>query len=274
MTDKDELARRGLNVKPLERKDGGSPRDADGVELSGISHPVAPAEPARRGLAVKPLEWGHTGNGAIFYAVNHSNGETIYAIGRADASGASKVFCKTEPKMKGYDVLGFIAFAGFLACLPTANWLIGNVGTVCVPNGPCLIPVGFGLNAPSGVLMIGVALVLRDVVHQRLGASVAFAAIAAGALVSAFISPPALVVASTLAFVLSELADFAIYAPLRRKNLSAAVLASGLVGAAVDSTLFLFVAFGSLDFLSGQLLGKLYATLLVAGALAIMKRIA
>ena len=34
---------------------------------------------------------------------------------------------------------------------------LGNVGTVCVPNGPCLIPVAPGLMAPSGVLLIGAA---------------------------------------------------------------------------------------------------------------------
>ena len=43
-----------------------------------------------------------------------------------------------------------------------ANWLIGNVGVTCIPGGPCLIPVWPGIMSPSGVLMIGAALVLRD----------------------------------------------------------------------------------------------------------------
>jgi len=51
----------------------------------------------------------------------------------------------------------YFVFVIFALTIPTANWLIGNVGTVCIPDGPCLIPVGFGLMAPSGVLMIGVA---------------------------------------------------------------------------------------------------------------------
>ena len=54
---------------------------------------------------------------------------------------------------------GFLFLLGFGLCIPAANWLIGNAGTVCVPNGPCLIPVAPGLMAPSGVLMIGLALV-------------------------------------------------------------------------------------------------------------------
>ena len=42
--------------------------------------------------------------------------------------------------------------------------MIGHVGTVCVPNGPCLIPVAPGVMAPSGVLMIGAALVFAKMV--------------------------------------------------------------------------------------------------------------
>src|SRR3546814_11445581 len=55
---------------------------------------------------------------------------------------------------------GFFLVA-FTACVPAANWMIGNLGTVCVPDGHCLIPVGHGLKEPSGVLIVGLALVLR-----------------------------------------------------------------------------------------------------------------
>jgi hypothetical protein len=92
-------------------------------------------------------------------------------------------------------MIGIAALIGFISTIPAANWLIGNVGT-CVPNGPCLVPVGFGLMAPSGVLMIGLALVLRDIVHRELGAKAALAAICLGSGISAYISPPALVIAS------------------------------------------------------------------------------
>ena len=112
-------------------------------------------------------------------------------------------------------MIGYIAFALFAATIPAANWLIGNLGTDCIPNGPCLVPVGFGLMAPSGVLMVGAALVLRDVVHERLGALWAIAAIVVGAALSAMLAPPALVIASMAAFMLAEGADFAVYTPLR-----------------------------------------------------------
>jgi queuosine precursor transporter len=161
----------------------------------------------------------------------------------------------------------FALLAAYIACVPVANWLIGNVGTTCVPNGPCLIPVGFGLMAPSGVLMIGLALVLRDAVHERLGIRWVLASVAAGAALSAFVAPPALVIASAAAFLLSELADLSVYTPLRRRKLWLAVLASGVVGALMDSVAFLYLAFGSLAFLSGQMMGKAWATLIVAGVL-------
>lgn len=162
--------------------------------------------------------------------------------------------------------------AAFAATVPVANWLIGNVGTECIPNGPCLIPVGFGLHAPSGVLVIGAALVLRDMVHEVGGWRAALLAIGIGAVLSWFVAPPALVIASGAAFVLAELADLLVYAPLRRDRLWLAVAASGLVGAAVDSAVFLWLAFGSLDFLAGQIVGKMWASLLAGACLVALAR--
>jgi queuosine precursor transporter len=164
-------------------------------------------------------------------------------------------------------MIGYLALAAYAATIPAANWMIGNVGE-CIPNGPCLIPVGFGLMAPSGVLMIGAALVLRDAVHSLLGWKWAAAAILVGAALSFTFSPAALVIASVTAFLLSELADLAVYSPLRRKRLVLAVFASGAVGAVVDSAVFLWLAFGSLDFIAGQIIGKLWMTALAAAVLA------
>ncbi len=59
---------------------------------------------------------------------------------------------------------GVVFLAAFALCIPAANWLIGNVGTACPPGAPCLIPVAPGIQAPSSVLAIGLALVLRDLV--------------------------------------------------------------------------------------------------------------
>jgi len=157
---------------------------------------------------------------------------------------------------------GFGCLAAFILTIPLANWMIGNFGSVCIPNGPCLISVGFGLDAPSGVLMIGLALVLRDLVQRRLGKNWTIGAIAVGTIASAFVAPPTLVMASTVAFLFSELADFAVYTPLQKKRLITAVLASSFVGLMVDSVLFLYLAFGSLDFMWGQVVGKSWMVLI------------
>jgi uncharacterized PurR-regulated membrane protein YhhQ (DUF165 family) len=151
---------------------------------------------------------------------------------------------------------GFIYLAAFIACIPIANWLIGNVGTVCPPNSPCLVPVAPGIMAPSGVLMIGLALVLRDLVQRRLGPAWSLSAIAVGALLSGVVAPPSLVVASAAAFLFSELADFLVYTPLQSRRFITAVIASSFAGLIVDSVLFLWLAFGSLEFLTGQVIGK------------------
>lgn len=149
---------------------------------------------------------------------------------------------------------------GFLACIPAANWLIGNVGTICVPNGPCLIPVAPGLMAPSGVLLIGAALALRDAVQETMGRAWVAGLIATGAALSLAVSPPALAVASAVAFLLSELADFAVYDRLRLRAMWGAVIASGIVGAVADSLLFSALAFGSVTWAPGLVLAKVYAS--------------
>ena len=157
---------------------------------------------------------------------------------------------------------GLLLLILFALTIPAANWLIGNIGTTCVPpHGPCLVPVAPGLMAPSGVTMVGIALILRDLVQRRLGVGVAVGAIVAGAALSALIAPPALVIASAMAFLLSEFADLAVYTPLARRRLIAAVVASSMIGLVVDSIVFLWLAFGSLEFLLGQIVGKAWMVL-------------
>ena len=164
-----------------------------------------------------------------------------------------------------------IYLALFLLCIPVANFLIGNVGTVCVPNGPCLVPVAPGLMAPSGVLVIGLALVLRDLAQRSVGPAWTAGAILIGAGLSAFVAPTALVIASGVAFLLSELADMAVYTPLRERRLALAVLLSGLAGAVVDSAVFLWLAFGSFQYLPGQVVGKLWASLIAFAVLSCLR---
>jgi uncharacterized PurR-regulated membrane protein YhhQ (DUF165 family) len=173
---------------------------------------------------------------------------------------------------KQKNIEGVVFLVLFCLTIPAANWMIGHVGTVCLRNGPCVVPVAPALMAPSGVLMVGLALVLRDLVQRRLGMEFGVAAIAVGAVISAGLAPASLVIASAAAFLLSEFADFAVYTPLARRRLVLAVLASSLVGLVVDSIVFLWLAFGSLDFLSGQIVGKFWMVLVALPLVAYLRR--
>lgn len=168
--------------------------------------------------------------------------------------------------------LTVLALACYAGSVPLANWMISNVGQASAfPGGPHTIPVGFGFDAPSGVLAIGVTLAARDAVQRLAGKRVALVAIALGVLLSFLIASPALAAASAVAFLLGELADFAVYTPLRRRHLPAAVLASGVVGGIIDSLVFLQIAFGSTMFWQGQVLGKTWVALAAALSVWVVK---
>lgn len=168
-------------------------------------------------------------------------------------------------------VEGYGYLVGFASCIPLANWAVGHLGD-CSSSGPCVVPVAPGLEAPSGVLFIGLALVLRDLVQRRLGVRGALVAILLGTALSAAISPGPLWIASASAFIFSELADFAVYTPLQRRGLVLAVLGSSAVGLVIDSLMFLELAFGSFDFLAGQVVGKLWMVLVALPAVAWLRR--
>lgn len=161
----------------------------------------------------------------------------------------------------------YLAFMAFAGTIPAANWLIGNFGECASDGGACLIPVGFGLMAPSGVLMIGLALVLRDWLHELAGWQWSVVAVMAGGLLSLAFSPPSLALASSVAFMLAELADLVVYTKLRERGKPLAVIASQVVGAALDSMIFVYLAFGSLAFSAGTTLAKIYAGAAVAALL-------
>jgi hypothetical protein len=130
-----------------------------------------------------------------------------------------------------------------------------------------MIPVGFGMTAPSGVLMVGAALVLRDQVQEHLGTRWSLVGILLGAILSYLLADPFIAIASILAFGVSELVDFGAYTYVRKHGRALAVAASGLVGAVMDSIVFLYVAFGSLAYVEGQIFGKLAISLLAAIAI-------
>ena len=148
-------------------------------------------------------------------------------------------------------------FVAFVATVYGANWALATFGVVSF---------GFGLAGPAGVYFAGLAFGLRDVLHELGGVRVVLAAIVAGATLSYIIEdgvtvPGGLVpiaVASAAAFGLSELFDLFVYKPLRERHWVKAVVASNVVGSVTDSVVFLVLAFGSLQFVVGQTVGKTF----------------
>lgn len=160
------------------------------------------------------------------------------------------------------------AVVAFASTVVLANWAIATFG---------FVPVGFGLMAPAGVFFAGLAFTLRDLIHEVAGRKSVLAAIAIGGCLSLFIEDAGRVaIASAAAFTLSELADYAVYAPMRKRGWLRAVAASNTVGLVADSALFLLLAFGSLAYLEGQIVGKGYMTIIaiivLGGARAVLSR--
>jgi hypothetical protein len=150
----------------------------------------------------------------------------------------------------------------FVATIFGANWAIETYG---------LVPVGPDLIAPAGGSFAGLAFTFRDLAQDRVGRLWIVAAIVAGALISGLVSTK-FALASGVAFLVSELLDFAVYTPLRRRNWIGAVVASNIVGLVADSIVFLTLAFGSLQYLPGQVVGKAWMTLLAVAVLWLLRR--
>ncbi|NNJ04174.1 VUT family protein [Streptomyces sp. PKU-MA01144] len=161
--------------------------------------------------------------------------------------------------------LGTAALTAYATSITAANILTARYG---------LVPVAPGMLTTAGTFAAGAALLLRDVVQDTLGRAAVFAGIAAGAALT-WATSPALAVASATAFLAAELADMAVYTPLRNRGWARAVLASNAVGAVVDTLLFLLLAGFPLTAaaVGGQLVGKLaWATLLPVAAVLTVRR--
>ena len=145
----------------------------------------------------------------------------------------------------------------FLGCILAANFVTSRYG---------MVPVGFGLMATAGTYFAGLSFVLRDSLHDAAGKRWTLAVIAAGSALSFLVTDPFIALASAVAFGLSETADLAVYAPLRRRGYVRAAVASNVVGSLVDTVVFLTIAgFPVMAGLPGQTVGKLAITGAVVG---------
>lgn len=182
-----------------------------------------------------------------------------------------------------------ITALAYLSTVVGANWAINHLGTAPLgPGAPHTIHVGFGLTAPSGVLFVAAALILRDLVQYLTGVkrgkqtlALMTPLILAGAGLSFAIANPKVALASAVAFMLSELVDYGLFtwtapepgtASATPRRWSAAVLAGGAAGAVADSLIFLSIAFGSVAFWQGQIVGKCWGVGAAAVVIAFRRR--
>ena len=167
--------------------------------------------------------------------------------------------------------LAALAFAVYVGSIAGANWMISHVGRPV--EGAHVLPVGFGLEAPSGVYLAGLAFVARDIVQRLAGLRIGVVAIVIGATLSWWLSSPAIAVASGVTFLLSESCDFLVYTPLQARHFPFAVVGSGLVADVVDSIVFLTLAGIPLALaLPGQLVGKAWVVLIGGVAAGFLRR--
>jgi queuosine precursor transporter len=154
-----------------------------------------------------------------------------------------------------------------------------------------------GLTAPGGTFLIGIALAMIELAHRtapgrREGFVNAQVMVACGwvasALLAAYLailnvmSPDdplfdrlagtwRIVAASLVAFAISETIDNTFGAWLRDRIPDAArVVATNAVSVPLDSVVFLLIAFGSLEFIEGQIVVKYAATVLVGIPLVVL----
>jgi uncharacterized PurR-regulated membrane protein YhhQ (DUF165 family) len=150
---------------------------------------------------------------------------------------------------------GFAALAAsFVALVLLANWL-ASAYVIHVPLTPYL--------APAGVFCIGGVLVLRDWMQQLGGLVRTMPLVYAAGLLSwavgdlaGWTSLQKIAVASVVAFTISETVEALVFTPIRNRSLTLGVALSATVGNAVDSYVFLTLAFSSTAFFWGQFWGK------------------
>lgn len=145
--------------------------------------------------------------------------------------------------------------AGYVGLAILANWLASRF-TITVPLTDYV--------APAGVLCIGGVLVIRDWMQQLKGLAWALPLMLAAGAASYLIGELAgwsglqkIALASVAAFLVSETVEALIFTPLRNRSLTLGVALSATVGNAIDSWLFLQLAFGSQAFFWGNFYGKL-----------------
>jgi queuosine precursor transporter len=146
---------------------------------------------------------------------------------------------------------GFTAL--YIGLIVAVNYAFTVVPLVALPDGTMWPPVS---------LLVGFVFVVRDFAQREIGHKVLLAMLV-GAVISFFMAGPAIAAASAAAFLVSELADWAVYS-FTKRPLSQRILFSSALGAPIDSAVFL----GGIGLLSPVGVGAMTASKLL-GALIV-----
>jgi uncharacterized PurR-regulated membrane protein YhhQ (DUF165 family) len=116
----------------------------------------------------------------------------------------------------------------YLLLIPLVNWAFGNTPMFTLPDGNKWSPFS---------VVVGLILVVRDFAQREIGHYI-FIPLAIGVILSYFMAPHAIAIASAAAFCISESLDWAIFT-FTRAPLSLRVVLSSIFGSVVDTMIFL-----------------------------------
>ena len=132
-------------------------------------------------------------------------------------------------EMKDF-ILDYKYSFGYIAAIVVANIGFTYLPMIALPGGEMLAPMSF---------LVGFIFVLRDFSQREIGHRV-LAAMAVGGLLSYFMADPFVAYASVVAFIISELVDWAVYT-FTKRPLKQRILFSSAVGTPIDSAVFMLL---------------------------------
>lgn len=119
----------------------------------------------------------------------------------------------------------------YLFLIPFVNWMFSWAPIMGLPDGGTWTPFA---------IITGLVLVFRDLAQREIGHKVILLLIL-GAVISYYLAAPQIAIVSALAFAVSEMVDWAVYS-YTHKPLSQRIIYSSLLGAPLDTTIFLYGA--------------------------------
>ncbi|MBW7852179.1 MAG: VUT family protein [Rhodospirillales bacterium] len=141
----------------------------------------------------------------------------------------------------------------YIALIVAVNYGFSEVPLVRLPDGTMWPPMS---------LLVGFVFVARDFAQREVGHRVLLAMLV-GAALSYLMADPMVAVASAAAFLVSELADWAVYS-FTRRPLADRILASSLFGTPIDSAVFLtLIGHASVAGIATMTLSKMLGALAV-----------